>query len=69
MSVGLGVWFFFYICVHTCIHTGASEVFRFKGTCDSVGLAGSLASKLSAERLCGKRWAQGDLQHHQLSWK
>jgi len=55
--------------VHTCIHTGASEVLQFKGSCDLLGLAGSLAPKLSAEWLCGKIQAQGDLQHHQLSWK
>lgn len=55
MFVVLGFFgFFFNTCVHTCIHTGASEIFQFKGTCDSVGLAGCLVPKLSAELLCGK---------------
>lgn len=45
------------------------EALLFKDICDSVWLAESLAPKLDVELLCGKAWAQGDLQYHQLSWK
>lgn len=45
------------------------EALLFKAICDSAGLAESLAPKLDVEFLCGKAWAQDDLQHHQLSGK
>lgn len=51
---GLGVGFF-NTHVNTGQQTGASDVFQFKGSCGFFGLAGSLAPKLSAEWLCGKR--------------
>lgn len=74
----LSGWFLFWVpFIHVCIHkyTQSSCIHRsfeallFKDICDSVGPAESLAPKLDVELLCGKAWAQDDLQYHQLSGK